>query len=110
MSADHTIAPLGAEHFKAILEAVKAAVAERLWAPALAAQEHVSARCGATRSSTVTVAPTVATIPLPATLKAELIQLYQTVRLTRALLKLSERVHANFKPANMDSEVGNAGR
>lgn len=38
--------------------------------------------------------PTVATIPPPDKLKAELISLYRMVRATRSLLKLSERIHA----------------
>jgi hypothetical protein len=36
---------------------------------------------------------TVDTVPPPAQLKAELIALYRAARHTRALLKLSERIH-----------------
>lgn len=38
-------------------------------------------------------APSVASIPPPEKLKAELLELYRAVRYTRSLLKLSERIH-----------------
>ncbi len=40
-----------------------------------------------------TAPPTVATIPPPDKLKAELIELYRVVRYTQSLLKLAERIH-----------------
>jgi hypothetical protein len=42
-----------------------------------------------------TATPTVATIPPPDKLRAELMHLYRVVRATRSLLKLSERIHKN---------------
>ncbi|QJW93093.1 hypothetical protein FTUN_0596 [Frigoriglobus tundricola] len=38
---------------------------------------------------------TIQTVPSPEKLKAELIALYRTVRHTRSLLRLSERIHAD---------------
>jgi hypothetical protein len=50
-----------------------------------------------------TATPTVAAIPPPDKLKAELVELYRVVRYTRTLLKLSERIH-NATPLNTKPE------
>ena len=51
---------------------------------------------GARELPATTAPPTVATLPQPDQLRKELIRLYQTVRLTRSLLRLSEKAQAKL--------------